>query len=87
MDEDADANYTMGNSTSLDFQNETYDTYNINETFYYSYQYRLIGTFFNSIIFIVGVLGNMMVVAVVKRTRSMHSPTNCYLVSTKTKPW
>lgn len=82
MDDDAEGNYSMGNATSLDFQNGSYDySYGFNESFYYSYNYRLIGTFFNSIIFIVGVLGNMMVVAVVKRTRSMHSPTNCYLVS------
>ncbi|KAG8312521.1 hypothetical protein J6590_020441 [Homalodisca vitripennis] len=33
------------------------------------------------IVFLVGILGNLMVVVVVKRTRSMHSPTNCYLVS------
>lgn len=31
--------------------------------------------------FVVGILGNVMVVIVVKRTRSMHTPTNCYLVS------
>uniref|UniRef100_T1IRY8 Thyrotropin-releasing hormone receptor n=1 Tax=Strigamia maritima TaxID=126957 RepID=T1IRY8_STRMM len=48
---------------------------------YYSYQYRLIGTLFQSIIFVVGVLGNVLVVLVVFRTPSMHSPTYCYLVS------
>jgi len=48
---------------------------------YYSYSYRFIGTFFQGIIFLVGVFGNFMVVLVVARTPSMHSPTNCYLVS------
>ncbi|XP_054284968.1 thyrotropin-releasing hormone receptor-like [Macrosteles quadrilineatus] len=33
------------------------------------------------IVFLVGMLGNLMVVVVVLRTRSLHSPTNCYLVS------
>ncbi|XP_037529152.1 thyrotropin-releasing hormone receptor [Rhipicephalus sanguineus] len=48
---------------------------------YYSVNYRIIGTIFQGIIFAVGVLGNIMVVIVVMRTRSMHTPTNCYLVS------
>lgn len=48
---------------------------------YYSFNYALVGTLFQSIIFVVGVLGNLLVCAVVRRTRSMHSTTNCYLVS------
>jgi len=48
---------------------------------YFSYSYRIIGTFFQSIILLVGVLGNAMVVLVVAKTKSMRSPTNCYLVS------
>ncbi|ODN02260.1 Thyrotropin-releasing hormone receptor, partial [Orchesella cincta] len=48
---------------------------------YYSHSYRMIGTFFQGLIFLVGVLGNILVVFVVARTKSMHSPTNCYLVS------
>ncbi|XP_022244874.1 thyrotropin-releasing hormone receptor-like [Limulus polyphemus] len=48
---------------------------------YYSPNYQIIGTFFQSIIFLVGVLGNIMVVIVVRRTHSMRTPTNCYLVS------
>ncbi|XP_013780061.1 thyrotropin-releasing hormone receptor-like [Limulus polyphemus] len=48
---------------------------------YYSLYYRIIGTVFQGFIFVIGVLGNIMVVLVVLRTRSMHSPTNCYLVS------
>ncbi|XP_054711096.1 thyrotropin-releasing hormone receptor-like [Uloborus diversus] len=48
---------------------------------YYSMKYQIVGTFFQGIVLIVGILGNIMVVIVVTRTRSMHTPTNCYLVS------
>lgn len=48
---------------------------------YYSHDYRVVGTFFQGLILLIGVLGNLLVVLVVFRTRSMHSPTNCYLVS------
>ncbi len=47
---------------------------------YYSFDYAVVGTLFQSIIFVVGVLGNVLVCTVVRRTRSMHSTTNCYLV-------
>lgn len=48
---------------------------------FYSHTYRIIGTVFLLPILIVGVIGNVMVVTVVAKTRSMRSPTNCYLVS------
>ncbi|XP_069165093.1 LOW QUALITY PROTEIN: thyrotropin-releasing hormone receptor [Procambarus clarkii] len=48
---------------------------------YYSYVYRIIGTLFQGIIFIIGVIGNVMVVIVVARNKNMATPTNCYLVS------
>jgi thyrotropin-releasing hormone receptor len=48
---------------------------------YYSYTYRIVGTVFQGIILLVGLLGNVLVVLVVAKTKSMHSPTNCYLVS------
>jgi hypothetical protein len=47
---------------------------------YYSFNYAVVGTLFQTIIFVIGVLGNLLVCAVVYRTRSMHSTTNCYLV-------
>ncbi|XP_074596725.1 thyrotropin-releasing hormone receptor-like [Brevipalpus obovatus] len=43
--------------------------------------YRIIGTVFQSFTLIVGVLGNILVVLVVLRSKSMKTPTNCYLVS------
>lgn len=48
---------------------------------YYSLPYRIVGCLFVSIIFLTGMVGNMMVVIVVSRTRSMRTTTNCYLVS------
>nr|XP_053646767.1 thyrotropin-releasing hormone receptor-like [Cherax quadricarinatus] len=48
---------------------------------YYSYIYRIIGTLFQGIIFVIGVIGNIMVVIVVAKNKNMTTPTNCYLVS------
>lgn len=48
---------------------------------YYSLSYRVVAFFFVSIIFMVGLIGNIMVILVVWRTRSLHTPTNCYLLS------
>ena len=48
---------------------------------YYTTNYGLIGTLFQSIVFLVGVLGNILVCTVVIKTRSMRTTTNCYLVS------
>lgn len=48
---------------------------------YYSILYRVIGTLFQGVILVVGVLGNVLVVIVVSRNKNMSSPTNCYLVS------
>lgn len=75
------------NRTSMDFLGD--DTGGTNSSFsdkeenpsYFSRDYRLVGTLFQGLILLVGVLGNLLVVMVVYRTRSMHSPTNCYLVS------
>ncbi|XP_064641242.1 thyrotropin-releasing hormone receptor-like [Lineus longissimus] len=43
--------------------------------------YRIISCFFYSVIFLVGFVGNVMVVIVVSKIRVMRTPTNCYLVS------
>ncbi|KAK9510173.1 hypothetical protein O3M35_005014 [Rhynocoris fuscipes] len=48
---------------------------------YFSYRYRAVGTLFQGIVFIIGVLGNAMVVLVVSKVMALHSPTNYYLVS------
>ena len=48
---------------------------------YYNSLYGLVGTIFQSSIFLVGVLGNLMVVITVRGTKSLHTTTNCYLVS------
>lgn len=72
----ADAWDGAWNNTTVLVPNRTYQ-----DPTYYSVNYRIIGTIFQGIIFAIGVLGNIMVVIVVMRTRSMHTPTNCYLVS------
>ena len=48
---------------------------------YYNALYGIIGTVFQSAILLAGVLGNMMVVITVRGTKSLHTTTNCYLVS------
>jgi len=48
---------------------------------YYGPIYRVVGSLLVGVIFVVGLVGNALVIAVVTRTRSMHTPTNWYLVS------
>jgi len=48
---------------------------------YYAPIYRVVGSLLVGVIFVVGLVGNALVIAVVTRTRSMHTPTNWYLVS------
>lgn len=47
----------------------------------YAALYRTISVVINVLIFVVGMVGNILVIVVVLRTRSMRTPTNCYLVS------
>lgn len=61
--------------------NESLAEGNFSVPMFYTAPYRIVGVFFASVIFIVGVLGNILVVIVVARTRTMHTPTNCYLLS------
>ena len=48
---------------------------------YHPLDHRLVGTLFVGLIFVVGLAGNALVVAVVLRVPEMRSPTNCYLMS------
>ena len=48
---------------------------------YYGTLYSMIGTVFQTAIFLAGVCGNVMVVVTVRGTKSLHTTTNCYLVS------
>ncbi|KAL3312971.1 hypothetical protein Ciccas_008431 [Cichlidogyrus casuarinus] len=43
--------------------------------------YRLVVGFSGFVTLIVGLVGNALVIAVIITTRSLHTPTNCYLVS------
>lgn len=44
--------------------------------------YRITATVLHSIIFLLGLFGNILVVIVVRRNKNMHIPTYTYLVST-----
>lgn len=48
---------------------------------YYNSLYGLVGTVFQSLIFLVGITGNMMVVVTVMVSKSLHTTTNIYLMS------
>lgn len=43
-------------------------------------EFRIVATVIHVIIFVVGFFGNIAVVIVVRKTKSMHTPTYCYLV-------
>lgn len=72
---------TYMSSLSPEDGNATTSNATLSDPQYYAMPYRVIGCLFVSIIFVVGFVGNTMVVVVVLRTRCMHTPTNCYLVS------
>ena len=84
--------YKVGNDGTLDMFGANSSSGGLNQShgnesvllplpMYYSMPYRVAGCLFVSLIFVIGFVGNVMVVMVVSRTRSMHTPTNCYLVS------
>ena len=47
----------------------------------YNPLFRVISVCVNIFIFLVGMIGNILVIVVVIRTKTMHTPTNCYLIS------
>ncbi|RUS72732.1 hypothetical protein EGW08_019499 [Elysia chlorotica] len=48
---------------------------------HYSFLFGAVAVALSAVIFIFGTVGNTLVVLVITRTRSMHTPTNCYLLS------
>ena len=48
---------------------------------YLNRYYSAISFFFYFVVVVTGLIGNIMVVLVVAKASSMHTPTNCYLVS------
>ncbi|XP_055341580.1 D(2)-like dopamine receptor [Paramacrobiotus metropolitanus] len=50
----------------------------------HSLTYRILATLLHLAIFILGVTGNVLLVIAVRRTRSLHTSTYCYLVSLAT---
>ncbi|GFS27431.1 thyrotropin-releasing hormone receptor-like [Elysia marginata] len=47
----------------------------------YSVLFGAVAVTLSAVIFVFGTVGNTLVVLVITRTRSMHTPTNCYLLS------
>ena len=70
----------LGNAL-FNYSNFTQDAVAAIYPHYYSPLYKTIGSLFVGAIFSIGFLGNLMVVLVVWRSKAMHTPTNCYLVS------
>ena len=48
---------------------------------YYGILFGWVGTVCQSPVFLVGLVGNLVVVVTVRGTKSLHTTTNCYLVS------
>jgi len=75
-------NATQCNGTAATVSCEVdVDAADVSPVHYHSLDYRLVGTLFVGVIFVVGLTGNALVVAVVVRVPEMRSPTNWYLVS------
>ncbi len=65
------------NKSSRHYNNEGFLLFDENDPSYYSLNYKIVGTLFQGLILLFELLGNLLVVVVVFRTRSMHSTTNC----------
>ena len=70
----------LPNDTNMTFYNLT-NHFGCGSQEYYRNDFKTIGTLFQTFIFLVGVIGNILVCTVVIKTRSMRTTTNCYLVS------
>lgn len=46
----------------------------------YPWEYRVIATILHAVIFLLGFWGNVLLLIVVRRTKSLRVPTYCYLV-------
>ena len=69
---------TAATTSNVSFFNSTLDS---SMPQYFTLPYQIIGCLLVSSVFLVGLIGNIMVVIVVSRTRTMRSTTNCYLLS------
>ncbi|KAJ8303075.1 hypothetical protein KUTeg_019471 [Tegillarca granosa] len=76
--------FSNGNNISIDddiYNDGNGTTKTITNVIYYALLFKVVSVLVSSIIFIVGLIGNILVVIVVCRTKNMHTPTNCYLIS------
>ena len=74
--------YNTVSHNVIDLNNETlnFGVENV-KSIAYSSLYQVVTVTVGILIFTIGMLGNILVILVVCRTKSMHSPTNCYLIS------
>ena len=77
----ADVDWTMSTPVNWTTTEPAAGTVVVHPAEYYELTYRVVGSLLVGVIFVVGLVGNALVIAVVTRTRSMHTPTNWYLVS------
>lgn len=69
-----------GSYYSYDF-NQTLEDYGTGEDPYIPLYIYILVSIFNSIIFILGILGNFLVVLVIVKVRNMRTPTNFFLLN------
>lgn len=72
--------YDMYNLT-CNVTNETENCQCVDEHEYYSECYVVLAVSVVIVIFVIGFVGNILVIVVIIKRRSMHTTTNCYLLS------
>lgn len=81
----AGVRYDSSMSESFNASNLTLSTLpplsSLSSPLYFSLLYQIMASIFGSLIFVIGFVGNVLVIVVVIRTKAMHTPTNCYLLS------
>ena len=73
--------FNCNSSSELSVFREADNITNLDPAQQYTDLYRVCAVIINVFIFITGMFGNVLVIVVVVQTRSMHTPTNCYLLS------
>ena len=74
-------NSTLTMSDPSQYYNSTVHEHTLDALQYYTVLFKVVSVTIAVVIFLVGFLGNVLVVVVVLQTKSMHTPTNCYLIS------
>jgi thyrotropin-releasing hormone receptor len=72
---------TANESLNVTLEKDNSSTVSLVQPKDYPFVYQIISVIMGVVIFLVGMLGNILVIVVVCRTKCMHTPTNCYLLS------